>query len=285
MKDIFDIAAGTVTGRSHRETGKNNQDAYYYKSNDSATIAVVCDGCSEGKNSEIGAKIGAKVLVDLIVSYLSSFLNPELIDYKQGIFPFWGTLQYLMTEKIKEIAREIYFDIDNVIKEYFLFTIVGAIITGKNTAVFSVGDGIVFINNEIINIGPFPNNEPPYIGYQAMNSDHKYKNPDWLKFRIHEEKATQDIDSILIGTDGIIDLIDIAGRNMPGKEQKVGPINQFWEEEKYFKNSDMIRRKLFLVNKDVIRPRRDSRGNIKELIREPGLLPDDTTLIVLRRRE
>ncbi|NIM46929.1 MAG: protein phosphatase, partial [Candidatus Aenigmarchaeota archaeon] len=48
MVDEFEVAIGTITGRSHTMISKNNQDAYCLKRLKETIIAVVCDGCSEG---------------------------------------------------------------------------------------------------------------------------------------------------------------------------------------------------------------------------------------------
>lgn len=54
--------AASVAGRAHRRLGKNNQDAAAVSHGDGFTVAVVCDGCSSGAASEVGAKLGARFL-------------------------------------------------------------------------------------------------------------------------------------------------------------------------------------------------------------------------------
>ena len=63
------------------------------------------------------------------------------------------------------------------------------------------------------------------------------------------------------------------------KDELVGPLSQFWSEDRYFKNRDMLRRRLTIANRDVTRADWDERA----LIIEHGLLPDDTTIITGRR--
>ena len=92
---------------------------------------------------------------------------------------------------------------------------------------------------------------------------------------------TKEISSLLIGSDGLENLILAAENNIPGKNEKVGPINQFWEDDRYFKNPDMIRRRLTLVNRTITKTDWDNR----KILKEHGLLPDDTTLIVIRRKK
>jgi hypothetical protein len=86
------------------------------------------------------------------------------------------------------------------------------------------------------------------------------------------------VESILIGTDGVSDLIKAANCNLPGKSELVGEIGQFWEDDRYFKNPDAIRRQLALINREVTKPDWPEH----QLTKEVGLLPDDTTLVVMR---
>jgi hypothetical protein len=60
----------------------------------------------------------------------------------------------------------------------------------------------------------------------------------------------------------------------------VGPLSQFWTDDRYFANPDALRRRLTLINRESVRADFESR----RLVRTPGLLPDDTTVVVLRRR-
>ncbi|MBI4142843.1 hypothetical protein HY480_03150 [Candidatus Uhrbacteria bacterium] len=92
---------------------------------------------------------------------------------------------------------------------------------------------------------------------------------------------TDQVHSILLGTDGVVDLIVAANRNIPGKDELVGPLAQFWTEDRYFKNPDMIRRRLTIINRDVV-GWDAARGCIDT---QRGLLPDDAALVAIRRRK
>jgi hypothetical protein len=114
-----------------------------------------------------------------------------------------------------------------------------------------------------------------------VNSSIKENNPELLKFQINEIVATDSVDSILIGTDGVVNFIDSAELKLPGKEESVGDISQFWLDDRYFFNKDMVRRRLFLANKKLVRPL----WSEQRMVEEKGLLPDDTTLVVIRRKK
>jgi hypothetical protein len=87
----------------------------------------------------------------------------------------------------------------------------------------------------------------------------------------------EELHSFLLGTDGVCDLMQSAESHMPGKTEKVGPLSQFWQEERFFCNPDMVRRRLAGIARDVTTR---SEAGIRK---EAGLLTDDTTLIVGRR--
>jgi hypothetical protein len=63
-------------------------------------------------------------------------------------------------------------------------------------------------------------------------------------------------------------LRDLSSRPIPGRSEDVGPLSQFWTDDAYYENRDMVRRRLAVLN----------RG------RHGGLLADDTTLVVVRRK-
>jgi hypothetical protein len=103
--------------------------------------------------------------------------------------------------------------------------------------------------------------------------------PEKLQFCLYAQVPTETVQSIVIGSDGVRDLIAASDRQMPGKEEFVGEIAQFWQGDRYFQNPDAIRRRLSLMNRESVKPDWQN----QHLIREAGLLPDDTTLVVIRR--
>jgi hypothetical protein len=142
------------------------------------------------------------------------------------------------------------------VTDCFLFTVVGLALSGERGCVFAAGDGIAAVDAAVVKLGPFPGNEPPYLAYGLISREA----PGFSVVR-----AFSGARSALVGTDGAFDLADL---------------HSFWEEERYFQNPDAVRRRLALVNREVVRPLWDER----RIERSPGLLDDDTTLVVVRRR-
>lgn len=271
MLEKFEMAGGSITGRNHSVVNKNNQDAYFSISNDRWAIAVVCDGCGSGRDSEVGAKIGVRMVVEEISRELEiqqqiqSELNKE----------FWQKLKLTLLIKLQGIAKLLGGNssesLTKIIDRYLLFTIVGVVITPTETITFSIGDGVVFVNGEVSYMGKFADNAPPYLAYGLVR-------PDLIDFQIHDRLPTSTVKSILIGTDGVVDLME-AEFSLIKKSEMVGGISQFWQDDRYFSNPDRIRRKLSQINHESIKPKWEDRTFTKKI----GLLPDDTTLIVIRK--
>ncbi|MBD2175940.1 protein phosphatase 2C domain-containing protein [Pseudanabaena sp. FACHB-1998] len=252
LANQFEYASGSIIGRNHVLASKNNQDAYQIFTNEKFVIAVVCDGCGSGKHSEVGAKIGAK----LVIAEISNLLNH---DFELSDPEFWNLIKVNLLQKLKDLVVLTNGDVEFV-NDYLLFTILGVVIKERQTVTFSMGDGAIAINGELNQIPPYADNAPPYLAYGL------YK-PDAVNFEIRDRLPTSELDSLLIATDGIDDLV------------KVEDINQFWQEDRYFKNPDAIRRKLAMLNREDVKPDWQKR----EIVKRSGILSDDTTLVVIRR--
>ncbi|MFH0903433.1 MAG: protein phosphatase 2C domain-containing protein [Pseudomonadota bacterium] len=271
MSHPFEIAGGTVTGQAHAGAGRNNQDAYCWASTEEGLIAVVCDGCGSGLHNEVGAHLGARLTVQAIARLLPS--NLEIAELLEQV-------RQDVLERLRLLATEISFpprisseptvraSFSRTVSEYFLFTIVGLVATSARATLFSVGDGLIVINGDRHRLGPFPNNEPPYIGYALLPAASACGTGEHSAFRIHGSLPVDGIRSLLIGTDGAADLDAMADHELHGREERIGLLSQFWTDDRVSRNSDMVRRRLTVMN-------RGPRG---------GLLSDDTTLVVVRRK-
>jgi hypothetical protein len=250
----FELAAATVLGREHARAGRNNQDALWARASEHGLAAVVADGCGSGAQSELGAQLGARRAVEGALSLLGQVPidSPEFLQrLGADVLCFLQALSGQLGER--------------AIAEAFLFTLVGAVVTPEHTLVFSAGDGLWALNGEVHRLGPFPGNAPPYLAYGLLK-------PGAVALKANALRPTPEVDSLLLGTDGVSDLAGLA---------EVGPLSQFWSEDLYFSNPDALRRRLALLNRESVRADFPAR----RLVRVPGLLTDDTTLVVLRRRQ
>lgn len=272
----FEFAQGTVVGRDHRLIGKNNQDGMYVATYPGLSFAVVTDGCGdpELKYSEVGARLTPPILVETILRQLRTRPLKEMI-----IPRFWEKVRDDVVAQLRVIVGQMGGIYEQIVRNYFLFTTLVAVITNETTVFVSFGDGTLIINGAQVPIGPFPGNMPPYLGYCLLDRSVQHA-VSAEGFKIQAVLPTVDLTSFLIGSDGVLQLLEAQDKQVPGKSELVGPISQFWTEDFFFQNKDAVRRRLSLIGQDVVRLNRDS----QELVTSVGLLRDDTTLIVARRK-
>ncbi len=284
MLSNIQIAAGSIPGRDHLGRGevllgRNNQDAFFVERTEQVIAAVVTDGCGSAPHSEVGARLGARLLAKTLVQSYRRAPGVELSDALVSE-AFVERLRTEILRKLRLFALQLACDaaeFANVIRDYLLFTSVAVLVTPRHTLVFSLGDGVVAINGAVTALGPFPENRPPYLAYGLVSSSFA-QTPELLRFQIHTVLPTSELNSLLIGTDGAADLVNLEGRKVPGKDEFLGSLGEFWENESYFRNPDGLRRRLSVLNREVRRFNPDT--GVPES--ESGLLRDDTTLAVLR---
>lgn len=276
----FEIADGSVIGRAHVGRGKilkggNNQDAFAWYEDDKAIVAVVCDGCGSGHFSEFGARLGAVSFIAAAQQFLTIDISiADLLDL--AFVRVISTLKNAVHSFLPNSFTATTAEVANIVHHQLLFTMVGVVIRADTTCVFSIGDGVYFANGEKHIIEPHEGNMPPYIAYNIVPPEHMMSE-HYDHFIQQYYADTAGIDSILIGTDGVVDLIQAEEQTIPGKKELVEPISQFWEDDRYFQNPVAIDRRLHCIN-------RESHRVIDGLLEyESGLLPDDTTFIVIRR--
>lgn len=271
------LAGGGTIGRDHRVAFRNYQDAYTIHRYDFCTVAIVTDGCSSGSrpdssHNEVGARLGAGFLVQAIAREVAQRRN--LIDVPSDLD--WEKIAKETQAEIAHIVVALGIDEDHKarhhIQDLFLFTIAGVVLTDLHAYFFSFGDGIIIVNGVIYEDNSY-NNQPPYLGYRLMQNNVDIFPEEDLQFKVLNQLPLAFLDDFLIGCDGVKDLLRVYDRKLPGLDREVGLIEQFWEDDRYFNgNPDLISRQLRLIGRDWPR-----------VHPEPGLLPDDTTIVVGRR--
>ena len=277
----FQIAGGSVPGTDHTMPGKpgwiNNHDAFYWHQTDSCLVAVVCDGCGSNPHSEVGSKISARLLTRFLAEGAEKYVEQIMRRPEAKTEIDWERVKTLALSQIAVLASAMGGSFSQTINDYFLFTVVGVVITPWSTFLFSIGDGVFVLNEEVIQLGPFPDNSPPYLAYCLTGSTLLDTKPELFKFKVNRVIPTADVNSLLLGCDGVTDLIAAAEKNLPHREEVVGSIDQFWLNDNYFTNSDAVRRRLALINREGAEVVTGGKARVTG-----GLLSDDTTLVVIR---
>ena len=225
------IAAGSVPGKSHRHSGRNNQDAHAIRTAGSATAAVVSDGCGSGAHNEYGAQLNALGAAAMLAQ------APENADPVSE--EFWKLVAAQCKRDMRNAcplgAMEETYKNELVIPtqfllNYLLHTLVGVFIFNDVAYFFSYGDGVFVINGEVTTLGPFKNNAPPYIAYELDPIG--FPRSD-LGFKIHRAIPVEELEWFVIGTDGCEDLF------------KVLQPEELVNNEVVFRNADKVRRILW----------------------------------------
>jgi len=285
---MIKITSGSVMGRSHIRLGINNQDACAYHVSEDGFVAVVCDGCGSGMFSEVGATVGSKIVANMLKDFariymLNSYHEPHLLTnigtFKERIVSELYKIKTQLTSFISDIAfRMGDDDFVKTITDHFLFTIVGAISAGPFGAIFSMGDGCYALNGTLVTIPSCENNSPPYLAYNVIPA---YVKDDVLSeshdFKIHEVFDIRELESLMLGTDGVLDIEVSSEKKIPGKNELVGSVSQFWANDLYIRNSAAITRRLVQIGRE------HSRVKSGWLQSEKGHLSDDTTLVLVRQ--
>ncbi|MDR0606789.1 MAG: protein phosphatase 2C domain-containing protein [Candidatus Peribacteria bacterium] len=280
MVKQFEIAGASIPGTTHFKQGKNNQDFFYWLQTDDYVVALVSDGCGSTKYSEVGSRLLSMVFTNYLVKYLERNKTRE----GEKLFNsdrWWEEVRQDVLTRIRLIAQEMGEDWREILRDYFLATLVGVVIREDTTCIFSCGDGVVALNGEIQEIGPFEGNMPPYLVYGITGSTVTENDPSLLAIKRNTLFPTSEVQTLMIGTDGVGDLIKVAKQPFPAQEKLIGGIEQFWSEDRYFENPARMQNVFNVINTE----KRRVDWKAQNIQRFPGLLPDDTTLITLRGKE
>ena len=272
MEHPFETASGTVIGHKHAADGVNNQDSSLVARTSAALIAVVCDGCTSGhggsSHNDVGAQLGARITTSAIIDSMMWHGRLDWVDVRNRVADDLRRAMSLL--RVTEPDHV-------VVADYLLFTTVAIVITNEVAEVAALGDGVVFINGNRLAMRPVVGGAPAYVAYNLTS---KTMTPEQLRYDVIATMPTSELATFLIGSDGCDDLIAAEHKCIPGQSAIVGPIDRFWTDDAYFKNSDAVRRKLVITNGGVWRPTQVAGG----VWHQQGYLSDDTTLVTGRRK-
>ncbi len=244
-KSSIATAAAAVTGARHLRVARNGQDAAAAWARGEVAAIVVCDGCGSGASSEVGARLGAQ----LVIAGLARRL-------REGARPcdptLWDAVRGEVVEALGALGARLGGDRAQVVHDHLLFTIVASAVAGEDTAVWAIGDGAYALDGDARVLGPFDDNQPPYLGYDLLGSPA----PATLA-------TARGVGTVLVATDGVAEVgLDAVG-----------------DAARYTRHPDALRRELTVLARGT--ERIDwAAGRVE---RTPARLQDDGAVAIARR--
>jgi hypothetical protein len=236
-----------VIGARHLRTARNGQDAAAVWVGGSAGAVVVCDGCGSGASSEVGARLGAQLLIAALAQRLVAGASP-------ADPALWDGVRAEVGARLGELVAAMPGERAQAVHDHFLFTVVAAAVSGDDAAVWAIGDGAYAIAARTRVLGPFADNQPPYLAYDLLD----------MAQPAHVElvRATGG-GAIVVATDGVaelgLDAISI---------------------ERCLAHPDALRRRLAVLARGTETIEWDAR----RVVRAPAALQDDGAVAILAWR-
>lgn len=236
-------AAAAVIGARHLRLARNGQDAAASWVGDGCGAVVVCDGCSAGASSEVGARLGAQLVMTALADQLSAGERPALV---------WTAVRMNLVAELERLVDAMPGEREAIVHDHYLFTIVAAAWRGDEVAVWALGDGAYALGDRVVELGPFAENQPPYVGYDLLGAPQP----------AHLEAADALCGSVIVATDGAAEL-----GGLPALAH-----------DRFLAHPDALRRHLAIAARNVERIDWDAR----RIDRRPAALQDDGAVAVLR---
>ncbi len=243
--DTKSIGAAVI-GARHLRTARNGQDAAASWTGDGAAAIVVCDGCGSSASSEVGARLGAKLWIGELARALSAGGDPSDLA-------LWTTVRATAIAALGALADRFACERERFVADYLLFTVVAAAVCDRRAGVWAIGDGAYALAGLPRTLGPFADNEPPYVGYELLGT----------RLEPHFATHTADAGRAIVATDGALELTITLDELVA---------------EPAFTHPDALRRRLALLARGDERIRWDDR----RIVRTPAALQDDCAVAALR---
>lgn len=203
----FKVLSGGANGTDHIDTGTNGQDARSVKQSSGSLVVAVADGCSSKPHSGVGAEFFAHLCTTYFAQAIRRGQDITDIRVRRHV-------RDRLTAKMTDLANDMAGDetVAEVLADYFLFTLLVAIVANGKLYILRIGDGVYGVNGKITKLQPTAGNKPIYLAYAILGSRMTDKDPDALDFEIVEVHDIRDVDTFWIGTDGIEEMLKATGK-------------------------------------------------------------------------
>ena len=272
----FDICGGSVTGFSHLDDDSKtvaigNQDAFRFGFDESGryAVGVVSDGCSSGCDSKTGARLISKWVIEAVKQEMSQ-TDPTPHSVKEKVVEqlrdgIRGYIRLVATNQgdPHESAK--------IIHQTFFATAIFFVVTPTWTAIFGAGDGIYAINSTVSVLSAPKSNTPKYFAYSCLSEKYAKDYKD-ASIEILSVMDTDRLESLMIGTDGLEDLVDSKSKSA---------LEALWKDPALSASQEALGN--YLLSQQAVSDREWEEikpGNLTRKSR--SIFADDATTVVLR---
>lgn len=248
----------TRTGSYHSKNNINNQDAFLVK----GKLKAIFDGCSGGKNSEVGAKLFSQIF-----AMQNDF--DKVSAFEENVKKTFEKMLYVCGFKSKEDVTEemVKFIFDN-----FCFTMFFCFEEAEGFVVKYLGDGTVITCNKEKQISYITlryGSAPPYYIYNYIPDKFKSDFFDPLSFKTLRFPK-EDFENVGVSSDGIFPIVR-GSENIDPDTKKKYDTDDFEFAEKVEFDSFL---KLGVIEANQL----NKLSHFLELNAKTGIFSDDITI-------
>ena len=248
----WDVVAASTVGKAHQRARRGSQDAWAVRRGPDFAVGVVCDGCSAGSSSEIGAGLGARFVAADLARRLKAGVQVD--DLAAATV---SALVAMVGRTASSCACDDD-DVTDVLASCFLFTVQVAVIGPEHYCVFGIGDGLVRVNGLSVPVPAAEDGAPDCPTYLLVEGQREH-----ARLRIHARGRSADLRCVGVGTDGALELESLSSTLLAGGEP-FGELSVFEHDERFVMNQSLATKRINSLE---------------------GRAPqDDCSFIVLRRR-
>jgi hypothetical protein len=277
LLNTFQIASGSTPGRHHRANNRNlapNQDRVCSFSSEDLFLGLVADGCGSQPHSEYGAEATVRILERIITARAERGNMAPLNEV------WFTTLYQGLVHCLAKNAKDNFRNPHTALNTHMMATATGVIVTPETTVLFGAGDPVFVVNGKAHIWGAeLDKNAPAYpVMSLAFKGEGDEETLGKFIFRTHTLPTAQ-INTLAVASDGAVDLLKICADEfycVPGTDTPVGPFNQFFTNNELYADPETLGIRLNSLAQNWRNPGPPHQG---------GLLDDDTSLVVIRRKE
>ncbi|MBN2535433.1 MAG: protein phosphatase 2C domain-containing protein [Spirochaetales bacterium] len=228
----WNVNSAVIIGNEHERMKRNRQDFCGYflpgEPGQKRYGGVICDGCSAGIYSEVGAALIGNLILNLMKTV--DIAKPDVFSssFEDHIIHF--IRQLILCLKISSGPDKIGF-----IHHFLLTTFIFAVIEEDRIIIGRSGDGVIVINDQVKIIDQ--QGKPHYIAYREIPQEY-FKEPRGIvnDFSVNMYSASS-INRFVIASDGLFPAIK--AQKLPElfgteKRQLQRKFNVWQQKEKFF---------------------------------------------------